>query len=318
MKDVLRENVLRATGASALFEVAKIQDLWSGYGTLKRYGLQGASVETVVVKHVCPPGAQSSSFSHRRKLKSYQIETAWYQNWSQKCSDRCYVPKCYFLEAGDDEFFMVLEDLDATGYSERRSSASSKEIKLCLKWLAHFHAEFVGERPEGLWQTGTYWHLETRPDELKVLKDRDLKDAARAIDEKLKSSRFQTFVHGDAKLANFCFSSDGRKVAAVDFQYVGGGCGVKDVAYFIGSCLDEESCQRREAELLDYYFDVLSNVLRAKKKDVEVDLLVEDWRALYPVAWADFHRFLKGWSPGRWNANSYSEKTVRRVIDLLA
>jgi len=40
-------------------------------------------------------------------------------------------------------------------------------------------------------------------------------------------------VHGDAKLANFCFSRDGKKVAAVDFQYVDGGCGMKDLSRII-------------------------------------------------------------------------------------
>ena len=29
----------------------------------------------------------------------------------------------------------------------------------------HFHASFLNEAPDGLWPVGTYWHLETRPDE---------------------------------------------------------------------------------------------------------------------------------------------------------
>jgi thiamine kinase-like enzyme len=66
-----------------------------------------------------------------------------------------------------------------------------------------------------------------------------LKEAAPVIDEKLNTCAYKTFVHGDAKLANFCFAPDGQ-VAGVDFQYVGGGCGMKDVAYFIGSCLNEK------------------------------------------------------------------------------
>ena len=119
-------------------------------------------------------------------------------------------------------------------------------------WLAHFHATFMGETPDGLWEVGSYWHLDTRPDELEALDDVHLKQAAGEIDALLRAARFQTFVHGDAKLANFCFSEDGTQVAAVDFQYVGGGCGMKDVAYFIGSCLYEEDCERHEAALLGF------------------------------------------------------------------
>jgi hypothetical protein len=40
----------------------------------------------------------------------------------------------------------------------------------------------------------------------------------------------------------------------------------------------------------------------------------EEWRSLYPYAWTDFHRFLKGWSPGHWKINSYSERMAKQVI----
>lgn len=80
------------------------------------------------------------------------------------------------------------------------------------------------------------------------------------IDRVLRNCRFPTIVHGDAKLANFCFADDGQAVAAVDFQYAGGG-GIKDVAYFIGSCPDEADCERQETELLDVYFASLRKPL---------------------------------------------------------
>ena len=111
-----------------------------------------------------------------------------------------------------------------------------------------------------------------------------------------------------AKLANFCFSHDGR-VAGVDFQYVGGGCGMKDVAYFIGSCLYEKECERLEEQILDTYFEHLQKQFVLRNDELE-----KEWRSLYRVAWADFHRFIKGWSPGHWKINSYSERVTEEVI----
>ncbi len=155
---------------------------------------------------------------------------------------------------------------------------------------------------------------DTRPDELMALDDEALKGAAAQIDHLLRTAHFQTFVHGDAKLANFCFPDNGEQVAAVDFQYVGGGCGMKDVAYFIGSCLYESDCERYEAVLLDYYFARLGEALKMRNSSIDIAAVEQEWRALYPLAWTDFHRFVKGWSPGHWKIHSYSERLAREVV----
>lgn len=312
--------IKQATGADDIELSEVIQELWSGYGAILRYRLSGTERQTVVVKHVHYPAQIShprgwdSARSHRRKLRSYQVETAWYADWSGRCAASCYVPHCLALETRGAETLMVLEDLDASGFSARRESVGEKELVACLHWLANFHASFMGCVPQGLWPQGTYWHLETRPDELAALTDRPLQQAAATIDQLLRESPYQTLVHGDAKLANFCFSPDAKRVAAVDFQYVGGGCGMKDVAYFIGSCLAEGECARQESRLLDCYFGALRQALARLQPTVDASAVEGNWRELFPLAWTDFHRFLKGWNPGHWKLNAYSEKLARRVV----
>ncbi|MFK5984118.1 MAG: DUF1679 domain-containing protein [Pseudomonadota bacterium] len=328
MNNYFKDIICKTTGATELFEIKVIQSLWSGYGKIVRYGLIGCSRKTVVVKHVQLPNQKShprgwnTDISHQRKIKSYQIEIAWYRLWSKYCDIKCRVPYCLAFESVEDEVLIVLEDLDQSGYPKQKNTVSMAELKICLSWLANFHATFMTKNPDELWPIGTYWHLDTRPDELQALNDIKLKNAAYAIDQQLQNCTYQSFVHGDAKLANFCFSTDGKKVAAVDFQYVGGGCGMKDIAYFIGSCLYEEDCERFETELLDYYFSQLEHALSKKIKlnsqlIVNFSALEKEWRALYPLAWTDFHRFVKGWSPDHWKIHGYSERIANQVVQQL-
>ncbi len=317
MNDTFLEVTRKATGATEIYETEVIQSLWSGYGKIARYNCDD---QKVVIKHVKLPNNNNhprgwnTDRSHNRKVKSYEVEVAWYKHWASFCDHTSPIPQCLALESADDEVLMVLEDLDAIGYPNRVSSVSLTEMTTCLTWLANFHATFLGEKPTHLWEVGTYWHLDTRPDELQVLEDIPLKKAATALDRRLNTSPYQTFVHGDAKLANFCFSPDGKKVAAVDFQYVGGGCGMKDVAYFIGSCLYEEDCERFEKQLLGIYFEALTKALVEKRKEVDPQAVEKEWRELYPVAWTDFHRFVKGWSPSHWKIHGYSERIAREVV----
>lgn len=318
MKKECQDLVLKACGASALRVGATIQTLWSGYGEIVRLHLESCDRPSVVVKHVKfpeeaeHPGGWNTDRSHRRKVRSYQVETHWYQNYST--FQNCRIPACLAACSYGDEMLIVLEDLDAAGYDQRRTSVKDAEIKACLSWLSHFHALFMGVAPDGLWPVGTYWHLETRPDELEAMDDARLKAAAGDIDRLLNEGQFQTIVHGDAKLANFCFSESGLDVAAVDFQYVGGGCGMKDVVYFLGSCLEERECEKRVPALLDHYFTQLK---RAVKEDVDFAALEKEWRGMFALAWTDFHRFLLGWMPGHRKIHRYSQQLAKEVLHKL-
>lgn len=326
MNSHLQATLLQAVKASSVKRIEVIQELWSGYGEIVRYQVVDSKIDNlqrVIVKHVRLPQQKNhprgwnTNLSHERKVHSYEVETAWYQIYNTFCDFDCRTPHCLALEHHNDEVLMVMEDLDDSGFAERRTSVTMEDINVCLSWLAHFHSKFMHKTPHHLWASGTYWHLQTRPEELDELQDIPLKQVAHSIDDSLSKSHFQSFVHGDAKLANFCFGQDEQgavTVAAVDFQYVGGGCGMKDVAYFIGSCLNEEDCEHYESKLLDVYFAELRKAISKEHAELDADALEQEWRALYYLAWADFHRFLKGWSPGHWKINSYSEKVTRRVI----
>lgn len=313
----VEQSILDVCGARSLRLVEKIQSLWGGYGVICRYNLQGSALSQVVVKHVrlarqeAHPKGWNTILSHRRKIQSYEVESAWYQKYNHLCSPFARTPVCYGVRIHDLEWLMVLEDLQPLGLAPS-TKVTWQQMSKCLEWLAYFHSQFLGVQPHDLWAVGTYWHLATRPDELESLTDRALYQAATAIDKELSNCPFQTLVHGDAKLANFCFGED-QEVAAVDFQYVGGGCGMKDVAYFIGSCLDEAGCDAQADNLLDVYFEHFHMAMKARGQSMALEV-ERSWRPLFPVAWADFHRFLKGWSPSHWKAHGYSERITTAVI----
>lgn len=300
-----------------------VQNLWSGYGKIFRLKTDTSTYPTVIAKYIHPSGVVQShprgwntNRSNQRKIRSYQVEKNWFEHYASHCTEAARVPKCLgILENEKKDVWILMEDLDAVGFSARKENLSFAEMKPVIGWLASFHSCFIAYEPHEIWPIGTYWHLDTRPDELESLNDLRLKQFASWIDDQLNKCPYQTFVHGDAKVANFCFNNSENTVAAVDFQYVGGGCGMKDLAYFVGSCLDENSCELLEEEILDLYFSELEKALLSSESKFYRSEIEEHWRPLYKVAWADFHRFLKGWSPGHWKINSYSERVVREVLE---
>ena len=318
MQEIWSQLCIEHTQASSANRIESIQSLWSGYGEIFRVQLVPEELGTVVVKQVCPPQTNNhprgwnTDLSALRKFKSYDVEAHWYKEWSSQCNDHCRVPQCLASIKKEKQSWLLLEDLDASGFSRRHSTLKPEQAKACLHWLANFHARFMGQAPNGLWSTGTYWHLDTRPDEFNSMEEGVLKDSASRLDQLLENCEFKTLVHGDAKVANFCFSKDDKQVAAVDFQYIGGGCGMKDVAYFFGSCFNESECARWIPALLDFYFEALSNALADSA--VNTKELEQEWRSLFAPAWTDFHRFLLGWMPGHKKIHSYTRELTEKAL----
>ena len=315
LEEPVAKHWIEGTLGQSITEADSVQVLWSGYGEIVRIHLEGGDLPSAIVKWVEPPAeiehprGWAGRASHERKLRSYAVEQCFYTHFVSEPRPAFRTARCYHAEALKHGWRFLLEDLDAAGFVGRHARLSAAQMDACLRWLASFHAHFLDRPPQGLWEVGTYWHLATRQEELDALTDPVLRAAAPKLDQALRSARYQTLVHGDAKVANFCFGDD--EVAAVDFQYVGGGCGIQDVAYLFSSCLSDTECEAQAPALLETYFEHLRHALPPQ---TDAEAIIDEWRALYPAAWADFHRFLAGWAPGHWKIHRYTRRMTELAL----
>ncbi|MAI39436.1 oxidoreductase family protein [Alteromonas sp.] len=331
-------------------ETSLIQTLWSGYGACFRAALQparnshlAAPLSAVVKCAVTPathkhPRGWNGDTGHNRKLRSFAIENSFYQYAQPFTNERCKTPRCIAAAKDGDSTLLVMEDLGKLGFTQTTLGLTVAQAEVVLTWLAEFHSRFIHTKSYFqtnnvlLWDTGTYWHLKTREDEYQAMTPCQLKDSASKIDSVLNNAKYQTLVHGDAKVANFCFTPDFQSCAAVDFQYVGFGVGVKDVAYFLGSALSEDDQVTYSEHCLEVYFKALALALHQRcsvgsqayesapptaLEKSEIPLLIKEWRTLYPIACADFHRFLAGWSPQHWKIDKALQHQTSIALSML-
>ena len=81
---------------------------------------------------------------------------------------------------------------------------------------------------------------------------------------------------------------------------------MRDVAYFMGSCLSADECQLHVDELLSHYFKNLRGQLSNRLSPQDISSLEVEWRSLYAIAWTDFYRFLLGWMPSHNKIHAYT------------
>lgn len=315
----MRQFVREALSVTLVEPVERMQSLWGEQGQILRLRTDSPVYPTCVLKHISlnpqahHPRGWNTGTSFQRKATSYEVERCWYESFADRCGPNCKVPQCLGTHTQEGESYILLEDL-SEHYPLRCDQLSVSQAQVCLEWLARFHARFLGDDGQGLWPEGCYWHLNTRADELNAMPEGPLKQAAKALDQKLASAQYQTLIHGDAKVANFCFSESLEAVSAVDFQYVGRGCGMKDVVYFLGSCLPEKECAENETILLNMYFNELGKALNQKLSTQKIREIEFEWRSLYGVAWTDFYRFLMGWMPTHPKINTYTQTLCEKTL----
>jgi len=276
------------------------------------------------VKEVTPPIA--TGVSHQRKLHSYQVEASFYENAASSLRDHgLALPHSLLVENTLTEhdggsMLLVMNDLKHA-YPNSCVSLDLEHASAALSWLARFHALYwQQELPPGLWPEGSYWRLSTRVEELEdiELEWLDLKQAARIIDKDLaEGCKFRTLIHGDAKAANFLFSTsssgNGPVASAYDFQYCGSGDGMRDVAYLMCSSVGARVVQVHEEALLRHYHKELCQLLPDQAAE---EYTWEVMQQRLVLATCDFVRFMAGW--GWWGNTRWAEEKARECLAQLA
>ena len=291
--------------------------LWAGFGIVNE--ITTGTMQTFVVKKVVLP-SDCTSIGDERKKQSYECEAHFYENGmaSRLHEIGCIVPVPLHVQSGGSVTIAMtkLDGISASG------GINFKQAVACMQWFARLHSEFWGnERADaavalGIQQQGTYWYLDTRPDEFATMPSHGwegrLKLAAAKIDECLKSDTcFQTICHGDAKSANMLFKKEEREedewtVQMYDFQYCGKASFGKDLAYFFICALSDSN---EEEALMQVYYEVLQEELQRKWNEKCPEL--KELQDVVDLCVCDLGRWMSGWG---WWGHDVSER-IMRVLD---
>lgn len=306
-------------------QVKALCRLWGGMGYVYSVSLSDSSIisgnfNEVIIKRVSSQSRQRQSFGDKRKADSYLCEANFYETLAPYLikSKGLHIPRPFLIEreykaTGSTKITICMEKI----YGSVRS-VDRNETRAVLRWLATLHAATWGAKADeavakhGLQPTGTYWYLDTRPDEHASMRNSGwqgrLKLAAKAIDERLKRDKMQCCVHGDAKDANMLFSCDEDKnlsVSMYDFQYCGKSPPTKDLAYFL--CV---AAYDNDQEHVKYYHQEL---IARLDSDCDYQPTLDELNQSLLLAYCDWCRFMCGW--GFWGISI--EDHVISVLDRL-
>lgn len=272
--------VLRHLGHDV--EVAEVQSLPIGTGQSahsERFAVQygrwdGKAPRTFVAKLPHPdPTSRATGHVHG----SYARETNFYRQVAPTVKIR--TPRCYYadIDAANSDFVLLLEDLAPARQGDQMLGCSYAVAERAMHEIAALHAPRWGDpklltlhflagtasaaavgRPlyEPFWQgfLGRYSHRLTR-EQIRV--GEGLLRHYDTWSRRYPGERCAT--HGDYRLDNVLIDERGGAVrlAVVDWQTAGVGCGASDVAYFLGAGLPLEARRRHERDLVRVYHEAL-------------------------------------------------------------
>ncbi len=234
-------------------------------------------------------------------------------------------------------FCILMNDL-TTNYPLHPDRMSLQQAASALQWIATFHACFWGDSfPHVLWDRGAFWtrtctvqgiasawvathqFIESKYPQFLTSRTASighrLQTAGPSITDFLteyaQNRNYRTVIHGDYKAANLFFAKDTKNVAAIDFQFTGGGVGAEDVAYLLYPDAFGEWFAHEEM-LLQTYHETLGAQLVLQRKGGPSTLPFETFFKFYELARLDMTRH---WLCKEWIATTEGEAKMVSALE---
>ncbi|MFT6719209.1 MAG: Ser/Thr protein kinase RdoA (MazF antagonist) [Sphingobacteriales bacterium] len=296
---------------SELLNKVLIQGIWGGFGRVYSALLKG---KAVVVKHYSwnNPDHLADPIQKEgllRKIASYHNELAFYSS--------CYrerINAAHLLGVNRKETSLILIFEDGKGLIPNPSHHLNEDrISKVLSFLADLHANTL-QKPWPL--VGNYWHYNTRKAEWNRIRNTWLKKYASRINDTLENAQFTCLIHGDSKASNYLMSDDANKIVPLDFQYFGTGIGVMDLVCFCSGIIPENDSAQFQS-WVNQYFQYLKLAMMKANSPFSFQAVKQEWSGLIPLVWADYARFLEGWTGSSFKLGKWSDLMVARAQELL-
>lgn len=223
------------------------------------------------------PSADEKTRAAAQTMRSYTLELNWYRDLAGKIPVAC--PQCLHAERadGDKVFVLLLQDLSPARQGDQLAGASPQAIDAALEQAARLHAAHWSDPalPQIPWlaesPTARSFLLAALPSYYAAFRERyasrlapeilELGDAMIARMDRYFAFTPQalTLQHRDFRIDNLLFTPDGR-VFVLDWQTIGLGAGVLDVAYLIGTSIaDKDLRAAHEQAWVGRYSALLSS-----------------------------------------------------------
>ena len=285
--DWMRRALAAGGGPDAPLDDIVVSDVGAGVGLLAqtlrcrltcRDNGAAAGPESVIVKL---PSLEPKSLRMNRLQSLYKREFDYYRRVAADAPVRS--PRLLYgdFEKRGQRFVLVLEDLAHMQPGDHHAGATPEQARRAVRALAKLHGRYwhVGRPPASSPVAGLFDTMNPRllpllqvlylamlgpalrrfgdcfSDEMRGLAEAYGPLVAAHIGE-VAATAPRTFIHGDYRLDNLFFGA-GDDVAVIDWQVCGLGCGLYDVAYFLGASVTTDVRRRIENDVLREYTDIL-------------------------------------------------------------
>ena len=280
MQQALAAGRQAGTQDVAAVEVEKLSDVTNALGNLYRCRLiagdgRAAEPASVIVKL---PSSDAMAFRFSRWLSLHRREYVFYRDIAPHGHVRA--PTLFYgdFDADSNGFVLVLEDLGHMKGIPQSVGIDDSRARQAIQQLAGLQGrfwdapgepvlsdcgDFLSVRQSRIMQTVYLLTLPAAIDRFGDLFTSDTRRLAREFGFRI-AAHFaalaagpRTVVHGDFRADNMLFDegNEGAEdgLAFIDWQGCGLGCGMYDVAFFLGTSVTSDDRRRIERDILDEY-----------------------------------------------------------------